>query len=74
MKRLFRLDVLVIVLISFVNSFNVPNVFATGNKDFGELVENRRRPQDTSQMPRHGFSYSGAHNREREELTMTGPI
>src|SRR5258707_15775191 len=33
MKRLFRLDVLLMVLISFVNGF------ATGNKDFGELVE-----------------------------------
>ena len=27
------------VLISFINSLNVPNAFATGNKDFGELVE-----------------------------------
>jgi len=27
------------VLISFINSFNMPNAFATGNKDFGELVE-----------------------------------
>src|SRR5882762_1165650 len=39
MKRLFRLDVLLMVLISFVNSFNVPNAFATENKDFGEPVD-----------------------------------
>ena len=30
---------MLMVLISFINSFNVPNAYATGNKDFGELVE-----------------------------------
>jgi len=39
MKRLFRLDVLLMALISFINSFNVPNAYATGNKDFGGLVD-----------------------------------
>jgi len=39
MKRLLRLDVLLMALISFINSFNVPNAYATGNKDFGGLVD-----------------------------------
>jgi pimeloyl-ACP methyl ester carboxylesterase len=39
MNQRFRLDFLLMVLISFINSFSVPNAYAMGNKDFGELVE-----------------------------------
>jgi pimeloyl-ACP methyl ester carboxylesterase len=38
MNQRFRLDFMLMVVISFINSFNVPNAYATGNKDFGELV------------------------------------
>src|SRR5215475_3552175 len=39
MNRRFRLDFFLMVLISFINSFNVPNAYATGNKDLGEMVD-----------------------------------
>ena len=39
MNQRFRLDVLLMVLVSFINSFNVANAYAAGNKDFGGLVD-----------------------------------
>jgi pimeloyl-ACP methyl ester carboxylesterase len=39
MNQRFRLGFLLILLIPFINAVIVPNAFATGNKDFGELVE-----------------------------------
>src|SRR6478752_902688 len=39
MKRLFRFDVLLVVLVSFINSFSVANAYAAGNKDLGRLVD-----------------------------------
>ena len=39
MNQRFRLDVLLMVLVCFINSFNVANAYAAGNKDFGGLVD-----------------------------------
>jgi pimeloyl-ACP methyl ester carboxylesterase len=39
MNQRCRLDVLLIALVSFINSFHAPNTYAAENKDFGELVE-----------------------------------
>jgi pimeloyl-ACP methyl ester carboxylesterase len=39
MNQRFRLDVLLMVLVSFINSFNVANAYAAGNKDFDGLVD-----------------------------------
>ena len=39
MNQRFRLNFLLVVLISFINWFNVPNAYATGNKDLGGLLD-----------------------------------
>jgi hypothetical protein len=39
MNQRFRLDFMLMVLVSFINSFNVANAYAAGNKDFGGLVD-----------------------------------
>ena len=73
MTQRFRLGFLLILLIPFINAFNVPNAFATGNKDSGELVEIGGDRKYTSNAAARILLRSCSY-REPEERTMTGPI
>ena len=50
MKRRFRLDVLLIVVVSLVDSLGVAVADASGNGDFAGLVDIGERPQDVPEM------------------------